>query len=821
MKIYQKVYVSTSIKQMSTSELDILVNHATKENHKNQITGILLFTGTSYLQLLEGEISKVKQTYKKIFNDPRHTSLSIICQRQINERCYPKINFSFRTTDEATLQAIYTLFLENPDLAIKKMNLMTEVKLSKTIGFDPERLLFYSNEEPSQSTTAESFYKFSTQLAADEVFLMKDDSEIVYVNNSACKKLEYKENELLGKKVWEWDPLFPKEVWPGFWLDFVKNKHLHFQTQHKKKSGEVFPVEIHAHLYEENNKKFLLAFVNDISQKMQAHKELTEHRKNLENIILLRTEKLNQTYEELRLHKEMMDKYIGVLILDEKMRIKYANDFFVKVVSNLKKSKKEIYDSIQQQIQYNTHLINKPNNSCVWKGEINLNGAINKQISFDVSLYKFEKEENKGFYLIGYDITEKLKQQKALEFYANHDPLSGLKNYKEFDNTFHTLFNKYKKRKTKSNFALILIDIDDFKTINDTKGHLIGDRVICYIANTLKNNCNNSDEVFRIGGDEFAILTDLYEDYKYPADLSEKILKCFDRKINIEQEKLQVSCSIGISVYPDNGRSLKNLHINADSALYKSKRQGKGCYNFFTKEINEKSERSKFIKNNICKGINNNEFEINYQPIIDTNTNSVVAYDAFAIWQSMKGNINSKEFIEIAENSHIFQKLNKHLLIETLENRKNLPKEGKVSIYCSIKQLSDDENFSNSLIEIIESHNLKCEDVILKISEKIFTDEYKDVDFILSKLTHKGFTILVDQFGLGYYSLPLLISMPYHFIKLNDNFKTSDLSKEVELKSIINICESLGKKVIIGGINTPKQAKIFKAMGASLMQGDF
>ena len=454
MSVYQKVYVSTSVKQMSANEIDILVSNATKNNIQNGITGMLLFTGTSYLQLLEGDASKVRHTYKKIQEDPRHTSFLTICERKIKKRSYPQ-SFSFRTTDEATLQAVYTLFLEDPDLAIKKMNLMTEVKLSKFVGFDPERLLFYSNAEPYSTTTSESFYKFSTQVAADEVFLMRDTSEIVYVNYSACKKLEYSASELIGKKVWEWDPLFPKEVWPGFWSDFINKKHLHFQTQHKKKSGEVFPVEIHAHLYEENDKQYLLAFVNDISQKMQAQKELTEHKKNLENIIHLRTEKLTQIYEELMLHKQMLDKYISVLILDDELNVKYENEYFLNIVSKLQVDLEDIHKSIQEQIKKKVQIQDKFSNACLWKGEITLSNKSDIKILFEVSLYLFEKEGKEGFYLVAYDITEKIEYQEVLRYYANHDPLSGLKNFNEFSNVFGKLQRLCMRQGDGSKFALM------------------------------------------------------------------------------------------------------------------------------------------------------------------------------------------------------------------------------------------------------------------------------------------------------------------------------------------------------------------------------
>ena len=236
MALFQKVYTSTSVTKISADELNSLIELASKNNAQNEVTSILLFTGVSYLQLLEGNKDKVNQTYQTIIQDRKHSAHLIVCQREVQQRAYPDCYFLFRETDEATLQAVYALFLEDPELAIKKMNLMTEIKTSKSLEFNPERLLFYSSLPAFDSNASDSFFEFSTQVAAEEVFLMKDDSEIIYVNDSACKKLEYSADELIGKKVWQWDPLFPKEVWPGFWQDFISKQHLKFQTQHKKKN---------------------------------------------------------------------------------------------------------------------------------------------------------------------------------------------------------------------------------------------------------------------------------------------------------------------------------------------------------------------------------------------------------------------------------------------------------------------------------------------------------------------------------------------------------------------------------------------------------
>ena len=170
------------------------------------------------------------------------------------------------------------------------------------ILFDPNRLPFFNHARPVAKDTL-SFHEFAVETAADEVFLMQADSMIVYVNEAACNTLGYTKDELIGMYVWEWDPLFPKTAWPGFWDEFVQAKHLHFETRHKTKQGLIFPVEIHAHLYQENDELFLLAFVNDLSaiKAIEANKAL-KNNKNLYEILtgeidksIIREKKLSDT----------------------------------------------------------------------------------------------------------------------------------------------------------------------------------------------------------------------------------------------------------------------------------------------------------------------------------------------------------------------------------------------------------------------------------------------------------------------------------------------------------------------------------------------
>lgn len=170
--------------------------------------------------------------------------------------------------------------------------------------FDPQKLPFFQREPTADVRAGFDFFGFAVEAAADEVFLMQSDSKIMYVNQSACERLEYTREELTGKYVWEWDPLFPEEAWPGFWEEFTHAGHLHFETQHRSKSGEVFPVEIHAHYYENASKGYLLAFVNDLTEKKRIQEQLEQNQAQLEEQVRLRTQELEWANRDLEIKRQ-------------------------------------------------------------------------------------------------------------------------------------------------------------------------------------------------------------------------------------------------------------------------------------------------------------------------------------------------------------------------------------------------------------------------------------------------------------------------------------------------------------------------------------
>lgn len=430
--MYQLIFISTVTRILSDSSLEFLSDKYSKSNKINGITSLMLFSGSSFLQLLEGEQEKVECLYEKIAHDSLNAGNNILFAREVQSRSFPAQSFDFRKVEAITFESIYCLCLTAPDDALKKMDLMTNLKIKNVQGFDPERLMFYQKGKPVLPINIQNVFEFATEVAADEVFIMKPDSQIVYVNHSACEKLGYDKAELIGKHVWEWDPLFPKEVWPGYYQELLEKQHLHFQTQHRKKSGQVFPVEIHVHLFEYQGETLSLAFVSDISDQHKAQKALLDHKRDLEKVIEMRTKELNKTIVNLQFYKKILDKHSGISITDPAGNICYVNDLMLKpcgysreelIGSNHRILKSGLQDKNFYKSMYRTITRGE-----MWQGEI-CNRAKDGSIywlSITIVPQLDLRNQIVQYYSIRTDITE--KKQSQIEIQQREEKLSAILN---------------------------------------------------------------------------------------------------------------------------------------------------------------------------------------------------------------------------------------------------------------------------------------------------------------------------------------------------------------------------------------------------------
>lgn len=702
----QLIYISSATKVFTSEELKRLLKQSRSRNLKQGITGILIYSGHSFMQVLEGSEIDVRDIYASILTDPRNTGNFILFEQNTDKRLFLQWQMQLRELELNLFNDLYGLFLNNKADFIQKLIDIANDTHPSGNEFNPNTLPFFKEKEVIETPFKDDFFRFSTEVGADEVFLMRDDSSIVYANYSACQKLGYTNQELIGMYVWEWDPLFPKESWPGFWGEFIKKKRLHFETKHKKKSGEIFPVEIHAHLYIQDGNNYALAFVNDISQKKHIEAELLNYKIKLEKIIESRNEELKKTISKLSLHKQILDTHCSVAITNADGTITYVNNKFCELsgyskdellganhrilISNYHDRK--FYENMYQTIikgniwkgifcnkakddhlywidtsiipkldktgkpfeyysvctditarklveltlenkekQFRTilelagdgiHILDKDGfviecsesfakslgytkeealklNVLDWDAKIPKDQLFNilRRLLDSAEVFEtrhkrkngsvFDVEINaKGIVLGGQhyvyassrDITERLKTQRKIVKMANFDQLTGLANRHKLLETFENYLQI--ARRDQKKIILILADMDSFKHINDTYGHLAGDAALKHVAEKLKKKCRPYDIAARIGGDEFAVLifnAELSVGIRYIEQVCAKIKNTF----LIHEHPLLLNLSIGVAMFPDHAQSIDELFRKADLALYQSKKDSKVRYCVF------------------------------------------------------------------------------------------------------------------------------------------------------------------------------------------------------------------------------------------------
>jgi diguanylate cyclase (GGDEF)-like protein len=414
------------------------------------------------------------------------------------------------------------------------------------------------------------------------------------------------------------------------------------------------------------------------------------------------------------------------------------------------------------------------------------------------------------------------KEKKELYLMARTDSLSGLSNRNSLNEYLGRLIISAKR--ANKEFAFLYLDIDHFKSINDSLGHNIGDELLQSISILFKKILRPSDFIARIGGDEFVIIIQDYESYFDLSTIINRIQKQLSRNWTIKTNPINISCSIGISFFPKDGETQIDLMKNADIAMYEAKKQGRDQYHFYTEELNQSVQKSILLDKSMRQALKNDEYQIFYQPKVDIKSSKIVGVEALIRWISPKdGVINPNSFIALAEENNFIQELGEWIINEVIgqyikwrEKEINI----SISINISAKQLSM-PNFANKLISKLKKNNIDASEIDLEITEYIFMQDSLDTKANLNKLHAYGISISMDDFGTGYSSLSYLKKFPITYLKIDksfiDDFNTKEGSAFVE--TIVKLGQTLNMKIIAEGIESIEQLEYLSKIKCNQYQG--
>lgn len=445
-------------------------------------------------------------------------------------------------------------------------------------------------------------------------------------------------------------------------------------------------------------------------------------------------------------------------------------------------------------------------------------------LTIDVVPMLNEQDETFGVLVSFTDITQMKKTQAQMHHLAYHDVLSGLPNRLLLRERIEQTI-KYAQRHN-SSFTLMFLDLDNFKNINDSYGHAEGDILLKYIADYLKGVVREEDTVARLGGDEFVILFQDNMTTDDAIDLANKVLKVIKEPIILSSANANVTASLGICVYPGDGKTVDDLLRNADAAMYRAKKHGKNRFEFYAEQFTQEIINRLNIENDLRKAIENDELVLFYQPQIDLNSEHIVGVEGLVRWQHPeRGMLFPDSFIGIAEESDLIVLLGNWVIAEAVKQAKSWLDQGlqvgRVAVNVSGLQFQQSDVLGE-VKKALTSNNLSSEFLALEVTETFVMQLGDSAIQELRALKDFGIELAIDDFGTGYSSLSYLKKLPVDKLKIDRSFIQdipTDKDDLVISKTIVALGESLNLKVIAEGVETQEQATYLKNIGCHEGQG--
>jgi len=422
------------------------------------------------------------------------------------------------------------------------------------------------------------------------------------------------------------------------------------------------------------------------------------------------------------------------------------------------------------------------------------------------------------------DITERKKAEEMLNSMAYYDSLTGLSNRILFNDRLGLALAQ--ARRTKEMLAVLYIDLDNFKAINDTLGHAVGDRLLQLVGRRLKDCLRDGDTIARLGGDEFVVLLPQIRCAEDATVVATKLLESFGLPFDLDNNELFITTSIGISLYPYDGDDTETMLKNADTALYRAKEHGKNNYQLYTSAMNAKAFERLALENSMRRALDREEFVVYYQPQVNLATGQIVGMEALLRWQHPDlGLVYPSEFIGLAEETGLIISIGDFALRTACKQNKAWQDAGhppvRIAVNLSAKQFYQ-QNLDDTIAQALDDTNLHPKFLELEITESVVMKDTTSVSASLYKLKDMGIQVTIDDFGTGYSSLSYLKRFPIDGLKIDRVFirnLTTDPNDAAIAKAIIAMAKSLNLRVVAEGVETTDQLEFLRSLKCDEIQG--
>ena len=671
----------------------------------------------------------------------------------------------------------------------------------------------------AQILQTEAWYRSIVRSAPDGMVVVNASGNIVLVNLNIEKMFGYEEDELIGQPV---EILLPQDVRhghvakrDGFFSSEVKGRPMDavvFGLRACRKDGSEFPVYI--------SLSRLPVLEGQAGIVCAAIRDITEH-KRMEDALAKRE------YESRTLVDNSPD---NISRYDRDCRRTFVNPAFAASVDGgvaalLGKAPTECPGGPNAEL-FETKIRETFETGLSGEFELIWPNKAGREICSHVRITPERDAEGKvvSVLTVGRDITELNEHRKRIHQMAFYDLLTSLPNRALFNDRLRQMITDAAWHKHLA--GVMLLDLDRFKSVNDTLGHPAGDSLLCEAAARLGNCVRSYDTVARLGGDEFAILLPEIRSGDDLGRVANKIVNAFKEPFLLEGKEAFVTTSVGISVYPSDSEDGDDLFKQADSAMYFAKRSGRGTFRFYSKDLSDISSERLLLESDLHRGFVRGELELYYQPKVRLTDGMLIGSEALLRWNHpQRGMVPPGKFIAIAEDSGLIVEIGERVLRDACRVACEWNSQGKplhkVAINLSARQFQSND-ILGTVRRVLEDTHCNPEWIELEITESLLLDEGGDVLKTLESFRSMGITIAIDDFGTGYSSLSYLARFPIDTLKIDQSFtsKLTEGGHHSELvKAIISIARSLTQKIVAEGVETIAQAAMLQAYGCHVAQG--
>ncbi|MEQ2528362.1 PAS domain S-box protein [Bacillaceae bacterium CLA-AA-H227] len=634
----------------------------------------------------------------------------------------------------------------------------------------------------------------------DAINITNMNSEVIYINPSFEKMFGWTKEEIIGKPL----PIIPLDI-----KEIEKEKRdlllkgdsiRNWEEQFLRKDGSLIFVNTSISTLEDEygNIDGFAAITRDISKRKKAE------------------QKLRASEEKYRLIAENSSDLIR--IVNKSGQVLYASPSH-KTLLGFEPEELEgrhfetniHHEDIKRILNQFEGMNRNPQPTIMTYKTIHKNGS-HIDIEANCSPFLDDKNELSHYIVVTRDISERRQYEKKLRDLAYSDSLTKVRNRRYFhEQLVHTLHESEKNHKQ---FALLYLDCDRFKWVNDTMGHDIGDELLKQFVTRIKEEIPSPDSIYRLGGDEFAVILSEIESSEYAASIAERIISALQTPWVINEHRFVTTSSIGISMYPDNGLDKHTLISHADQALYQAKQEGRNSYKVYTDELEKKFDRLVLLENDLKRAIRNQQFSLAYQPQVNIRTGMTNCLEVLLRYKHPElGNIGPEEFIPICERTGLIDDITIWIIEQIGIEYRNLLKKGYSTVNFAINlspiSLRTQAN-TNQIIDAIKSAKIPPQLLEFEITELAFLDNLEEMSQRLTKLKELGVSVSLDDFGSGYSSLIYFKQLPIDKIKIDKTFIqdiVNDNGKKAQtvINSVLFLAKELHLDVVCEGVETEEQ----------------